>query len=455
MKLKRAMTMLAGAALVLLSSAWAAGSLSSLPAASLLSVKTSPADMVKLLSANLDAGSSVLPVSRVVQTGRLAKLGPDFLWGVASSGFQVEGYAPDSNWTRYIAAKPMLLEANGTSVDFLHRYEADIDRAVALGVKAYRISIEWARLEPRPGVIDSAGWAFYDGVIGHMVKRGIRPMLTIDHWVYPAWMLERGGWASSDMQANWLTHAKRVVDRYSGYNPIWITINEPTFYLFSEVVNGGLKLADIRTMNDGLVSVHRAIYDYIHARQPGALVSSNVAYQNGGIEGRLDAMVFDRIIDKIDFIGLDFYGSPDGMYYMMRYYAERYPKLPLYVIENGKSIFSIGTAQADGRQRGDYLRDTVYWLQRAKADGIQLLGYNHWSLTDTYEWGTYKMRFGLYTVNVKTDPSLTRIPTSGVPAYAEVSANQGVPSDYKPTVDPQPCSLVAPPDSCTRPVRVK
>ncbi|WP_290677006.1 family 1 glycosylhydrolase [Aquabacterium sp.] len=86
---------------------------------------------------------------------------------------------------------------------------------------------------------------------------------------------------------------------------------------------------------------------------------------------------------------------------------------------------------------------------------MRILGYNYWSLTDNYEWGSYKPRFGLYTVNVQTDVNLTRDPTHAVAAYAGLIANHGVPLDYKPKVAPQACSLVAPAASCLRPVRVR
>jgi beta-glucosidase len=413
--------------------------------------------------------------NRVSATSNIAKLDSGFLWGVAASGFQSEGHAPDSNWTRYIAANPKY-DAYGDSVDFYNQYEADIARAAALGVKVYRISIEWARLEKQPGVIDPSAVAFYYAVIKRIVKLGMRPMLTLDHWVYPGWMVDRGGWASADMLSNWLAHAKRVVDRYAPYNPIWITINEPTFYLESEVANKGLKSADLKTMSNALVAVHRSAYDYIHTKQAGAMVSSNVAFIPG-LNKLVDQLFLNKVSDKLDFIGLDYYYGlsltdfsalsyllgtkgvwdvklqPEGIYYAMRHYAERFPSLPLYIIETGMSTQD--GVRPDGSKRSDALRDTVYWVQRAKADGMKVMGMNYWSLTDNYEWGSFTPRFGLYTVNVKTDPSLSRVPTDAVAVYADLIAAQGVPLSYKPVVAPQFCSLVDPPSSCSRPVQIK
>ena len=92
--------------------------------------------------------------------------------------------------------------------------------------------------------------------------------------------------------------------------------------------------------------------------------------------------------------------------------------------------------------------------RRYVADGIDVIGYNYWSLTDNYEWGSYTPRFGLYTVDVLTDPTLTRHPTDAVPAYRDITAADGVPADYRPTRNPGFCSLVDFLSSCLDPVTV-
>lgn len=430
-----------------------------------------PLDYLKVVAASM----SPPPVGQMIKsTGRLAPLGEDFLWGTAASGFQSEGHAPDSNWTRYIQRNPQY-DRYGNSIDFFSNYQADVRRAAALGVKVFRIGIEWARIEPSQGVVDPAGLAFYDAVIQEIVSAGMRPMLTIDHWVYPGWMLDKGGWNSPEMLGYWVRNAKRVIDRYAAHDPLWITINEPTFYLNNEIRNGTVRHGGWRPMMTGLVAAHRAAYDHIHAKQPGAMVSSNMAYISGA-NAQLDEIFMDRIADKLDYIGIDYYYGlsptdqsslsalsygdlsaiklqPEGIYYALRHYAERFPGRPLYIIENGMPTNN--GARKDGQTRGDALLDTVYWLQRAKADGMNLMGYNYWSLTDNYEWGSYAPRFGLYTVNVRTDPTLERIPTDAVEVYQRVIREQGVRPGFKPRVPVQFCSLVDPPYSCLRPVKIQ
>lgn len=396
-----------------------------------------------------------------------------FLWGVASSGFQSEGNPPDSNWTRYIAASGGKKEQVGTSVDFRHRYASDIALAKSLGVKVYRISVEWARIEPQPGVWNQTELAYYDSVIRTILANGMRPMITLDHWVYPGWEAARGGWAGKTMPADWLTFAKLVVNRYAYAKPMWVTFNEAAFYAIQELQNKGLSPLSLSTMLTAMVTDHKVIYAYIHAHQPGAMVTSNVAYIPT-LQTLLDGLFLNRISTYLDFVGIDYYysinptdvsaynaftGEPwkasvatDGIYYALQHYAKQFPAKPLYIVENGMSTDN-GAPRPDGYDRADLLRDDIYWLQRAHDAGMKVIGYNYWSLTDNYEWGSYSPRFGLYTVDVLTDPTLTRHPTDAVAAYTAITAANGDPSSYRPTRPPVFCSLVDAPTSCLTPVQ--
>lgn len=405
-------------------------------------------------------------------SARTRALPDDFLWGVSASGFQTEGSSPDSNWRRW-ARSSSTDDDIGASVDFRHRYREDVARAKSLGVTVYRVGIEWARIEPAPGLIDQRELAYYDDLLATIVAAGMRPMVTLDHWVYPGWIADRGGWADARTPAAWLRHQRRVVDRYAHLQPLWITVNEPMVYLQREVQHGGLPADKASLMLDRLVGVHRAIYDHIHRRDPGAMVSSNSAYLPA-VQPAVDRLFLDRVRDKLDFVGFDYYYSvtptelggayividqmwkapvsADGIYYAFRDYARRFPGTPLYVVETGMPTEN-GLPRPDGYRRDDHLRDLVYWTQRARDDGMNILGFNYWSLTDNYEWGSYAPRFGLFTVDVKTDPSLRRRPTPAVEAYRRITAAGGVGPDYRPSRPPRACSLVAAPSSCTEPVR--
>ncbi|MEV0298551.1 family 1 glycosylhydrolase [Nocardia sp. NPDC050710] len=418
-------------------------------------------------------GGTAPAQARPAPPAQIAPLGADFLWGVAASGYQSEGHAPDSNWSRYVAAGKTE-DPYDNSVDFATRYRSDIELAAQLGVKVYRIGIEWARVQPRPGEWDENGFRFYDNIIATIQAAGMRPMLTLDHWVYPGWEVDRGGWGNAGIVEDWLTNAHKVVDRYTAADPLWVTFNEPAMYVLNETRHGGISPLAAPAMFDRIVQAHSSIYDYIHRAQPGAMVTSNVAYIPAAEDAINGATIMSRIAGKLDYIGIDYYYGlspdnlagmtnftelwknplqPEGIYYALEHYSRAFPGKPLYIVENGMPTEN-GLPRFDGYTRADNLRDTVYWLQRAKADGMNLMGYNYWSLTDNYEWGSYTPRFGLHTVDVLTDPSLTRKPTDAVPAYVNITRNGGVPRDYHPTRAPKPCSFVDALASCADPVTI-
>ncbi|MFE3195519.1 family 1 glycosylhydrolase [Nocardia sp. NPDC059240] len=339
----------------------------------------------------------------------------------------------------------------------------------------FRLSIEWARLQPTPGEWSEDGFAFYDAVLDTLTANGIRPMLVLDQWVYPGWVADRGGWRNPAIVDDWLANAHRVVDRYADRDPLWITFVEPENYIKYEWRDGDLPTLEIPAMGQRIAQAHNTIYDHIHRVQPTAMVSVTIPFLAGAAEPIMNLPITDPVAERLDYIGISHYytptvqdlarnpfdlaqpGSwsvqPEDFYYALAFYARRYPGKPLFVAEAG--LYDIdGKARSDGYDRADHLRDVVYWVQRARADGIDVLGFNYWSLTDSYEWGTYAMRFGLYTVDVRTDPTLTRRPTPVVDAYRAIIRASGVSADYRPTRAPLSCSLLDTPGSCTDPVTV-
>jgi beta-glucosidase len=165
----------------------------------------------------------------------------------------------------------------------------------------------------------------------------------------------------------------------------------------------------------------------------------------------------NAVADKMDYVGLDYYypaydqvaplvdlaagtswripDEPFGMYTALQVAARA---LPAPARPHNRERHAHRQRQAARRRvtRQDLMRDTLYWVQRARADGVPVVGYMYWSLTDNYEWGTYRPRFGLYRVDVTTDPKLVRHPTAGVPAYRRLIARRGVPGDYRLTQRP-------------------
>jgi beta-glucosidase len=343
-------------------------------------------------------------------------------------------------------------------VDFRHRYREDVGLAKDLGVNTYRIGISWARVEPQKGKIDEAELAYYDDLMLSMKQAGIQPLITLDHFAYPGWVADNGGWTNPQTVSDFVAFTTLIAKRYHHDVHWWLTFNETAFEMAGIVASTKPGWSGSASIRRNLIAAHRQSYDVIHSLDASAMVSSNIVWMGDTPGSRVlqkftDWLFLDKIDDKIDYIGFDFYASdvvaalmdrhallypdPPGLYRALRILSDRYPKLPLLIAENGMATRN-GQPRPDGVRREEALRDSVYWVQRAKADGINVIGYMYWSLTDNFEWGSYTPRFGLYTVNVLKDPGLVRIPTPAVPAYKEVIQHHGVAAEYVPVVVPGP-----------------
>jgi beta-glucosidase len=376
----------------------------------------------------------------------LAPLPADFIWGVSASGYQSEGGNVDSNWDRYNAETPTQ-DRYGRSVDFRHRYREDIALARDLGVNMFRIGINWARVEPREGQFDEAELAFYDDVIAAMCEAKLQPLITLDHFVYPGWVDRQGGWSNEKTVTGFVRFSRMIAQRYVSRVKWWLTFNEAAFMLMIEKKYRKLDRKVLKVASRNVIKAHRDVYDLIKTLAPDARVSSNVVCCAEGVLSRLlqwwtDRLFLNHVTDKLDYFAFDFYyrgitrevregrtweadPAPDGLYRAIRRYARRFPRLPLMIAENGMPTWN-AEPRADGVTREWALRECVRATQRAAAEGVNVIGYMYWSLTDNFEWGKYGPRFGLYTVDVLTDPQLERKPTAAVAAYRDIISNGGV-----------------------------
>src|SRR5437762_9898868 len=127
---------------------------------------------------------------------------PDFLWGAATSAYQIEGSpladgAGPSIWHRFSHTPGLVANADRGDVacDHYRRWEEDVALMHELGLTAYRFSISWSRILPEgTGAVNQKGLEFYDRLVDALVAHGIRPMVTLYHWDLPAALDDRGGW---------------------------------------------------------------------------------------------------------------------------------------------------------------------------------------------------------------------------------------------------------------------
>ena len=117
---------------------------------------------------------------------------------------------------------------------------------------------------------------------------------------------------------------------------------------------------------------------------------------------------------------------PEGMYETAKLLWGRY-KLPLLIAENGMATYS-DNPRPDGWTREAYIVNHLAQLGRVCAEGIPVLGYMHWSLTDNYEWGHFNFKFGLYGIDQR-DPTLRRFKTPAADVYGAITRANTVPAD--------------------------
>jgi beta-glucosidase len=168
-------------------------------------------------------------------SGRLDRFPEDFLWGAATSAYQIEGSpladgAGESIWTRFARIPGRTFEgATGdTACDHYHRYRDDVRIMREIGLAGYRFSIAWARVLPEGrGRVNPAGLDFYSRLVDALLEQDIEPFVTLYHWDLPAALDDHGGWLHPDIEA-WFAEYARIVFRALGDRvAMWTTINEP------------------------------------------------------------------------------------------------------------------------------------------------------------------------------------------------------------------------------------
>ncbi|RJL27180.1 GH1 family beta-glucosidase [Bailinhaonella thermotolerans] len=161
---------------------------------------------------------------------------PDgFVWGVASSAFQVEGALEEdgrgvSVWDAFTRRPGVIRDGHTADVacDHYHRYGEDIALLAELGVDVYRFSIAWPRVVPAgAGAVNPRGLDFYERLVDGLLERGITPLPTLFHWDLPQALEDAGGWLERDTAHRFAEYVSAVAVRLGDRVGAWITLNEP------------------------------------------------------------------------------------------------------------------------------------------------------------------------------------------------------------------------------------
>jgi beta-glucosidase len=403
--------------------------------------------------------------------------GREFLWGVATSAFQLEG-SPYADWASWDASLHAIPKITG----HYSLYRKDLLLLRELGVNGYRFSIEWSRIEPEESTWDEAAIDHYQEIIDILTENNIEPMLTLHHFTHPLWFIKRYPWHHDESVPKFLRFTEKVLSRLKGVR-YWITFNEPYVLLLGGYLEGCMPPGnrDVQLAFRALRNIllcHAKAYQLIHSAVPDAMVSvaHNMAaltpWQRWNPADRLlagiakyfynhsllDAFLTGRLRIKFPYqkvfeIELPLPGTLDffGVNYYTRVHMRFNPFKKMGVELRYKDIAGYGLtdmgweihpgglqkvltyasrlnvpliitengiATPNARRKIRFMKQHIDVVEECIKKGMNVQGYFYWSLIDNYEWlQGLDARFGLYRVDFET---LERRPTEAALYYSHL-----------------------------------
>jgi beta-glucosidase len=203
---------------------------------------------------------------------------PDFLWGVSTSAYQVEG-APENDWTLWERRELLKVrgERCGEASGHGRRWREDFELLPTLGANAYRYSIERSVVEPEPGVFSDAALRLQRDRADALAGLGIEPVVTLHHFTNPVWFQSSGGWENPASVAGFRHYVSAVADALGPRVRVWVTVNEPMVFLLGGYV-GGLIPPGLTSFRgaaralEHLLAAHVEAADVLRTKSPGSRV---------------------------------------------------------------------------------------------------------------------------------------------------------------------------------------
>jgi beta-glucosidase len=391
----------------------------------------------------------------------------DFLWGSTTAAYQVEGNNVNSDfWAEEHAVGSPYKDKSGDTIDHYRLYREDIALMGSLGLKAYRFSIEWSRVEPEPGQYSRSAIEHYRDVLETCYKHGITPMVAMHHFSSPKWLMRLGGWASPEVPDRFAKYCEVVFNEIGHLIPYVLTMNEINLpVMLREIFSRigfippvgidrdawtapkwresaanlcGTTIENYFTFHmisdDASIQIlketHKKAREAIKRVQPTTKIGLSMALSDiQSIPGGEDLAVqkwqsyFRQYLDMVegdDFFGLQNYTrevyGPEGQVKPAEHAEltqmgyEFYPEALSNVIRKVSKDLSIpiiitehGIATDDDERRVDFIRKALEGVHACLEEGYDIRGYLHWTTFDNFEWQSgYSMRFGLIEVDRST-----------------------------------------------------
>jgi beta-glucosidase len=415
-----------------------------------------------------------------------------FLWGTATASHQVEGNNTNNNWWAWEQEPGRILQGHksGLACDWWGgRWREDLDRAVAGGQNAHRLSIEWSRIQPAPDRWDEDALDRYREIMRGLHERGMIPMVTLHHFTDPLWLTEMGGWENDLVVEYFEKYTRKVVEGLKEYASLWVTINEPNVYAVSGYILGDFPggkqdfRAALRVLENMLRS-HAAAYRVIHTLQPAARVGVAINYRGfqpakswfppDSLAAWLQSRTFNDLFPRAlrdgvmglpvlrkripeakgtqDFIGINYYTKDWVSFNLLKYqelFGRRFypPSADLsdtgFIANEPTGMFEAlkwglqfnvpifvtenGVEDSDDHLRPRYLAQHLHQVWRGVNFNWPVLGYFQWTLVDNFEWERgWTQRFGLWELDLETHSRRKR---RSADLYAEICRENGLSSE--------------------------
>ncbi|CAN6467273.1 unnamed protein product [Victoria cruziana] len=351
--------------------------------------------------------------------------------------------------------------------------DTELKLAKDAGVSVFRMGIDWTRVmpaEPKNGKKETVDWAAlerYRWIIQRVHSHGMKVMLTLFHHSLPPWAGDYGGWKMEKTVDYFMEFTSLVVDSMWELVDYWVTFNEPHVFCMLtycagawpggnpdmlEVATSALPTGVFRQAMHWMAIAHSKAYDYIHGTSTDMKSRVGIAHHVSFTRpyGLFDVPAavlsnsltlfpyVDAVCDKLDFIGINYYGQevisglglklverdeysesgrgiyPDGLYRILLQFHEKYKHLdlPFIITENGVS-------DATDLIRRPYLLEHLLAIYAAMIEGVRVLGYLFWTISDNWEWADgYGPKFGLVAVDRMN--GLARIPRPSYFVFSKV-----------------------------------
>lgn len=389
----------------------------------------------------------------------MSELGRSFLWGVSSSGHQIEGDNVFSDWYDWEQSGSVVNgDVSGKACDSLNHLERDLAALIEVNANCYRFSVEWARIEPRQHRFEREALKNYRTLVKRFVQEGIIPVVTLHSFVNPRWFTDLGGWEREDNLGYFRRYVETVADELGDLVKIWITINKPDTYARKSYLLGTWppnvqdNARACRTLRNLLVA-HSQAYRTIKSLFPKAIVSLTQetpgcrlalrdrlrgnfsshalsskefcvfdALSFGELNLTQSKVVLPEIKGTADFVGLDHNGAqvmpgkeatleaPGSVLSQHSSQDVQYSRTLEKTIQKAARRFQMplfltveGTGILNDEGRINCIEATVRVMNQAARNGIELASFMYHPLMDCFEWNLgYSTQSGLFETDFKT-----------------------------------------------------